>query len=58
MSSMNSEMSRWELYLLVGASVGLFIWYAIPQLFYALSAVYEIARLFFPDLFAGLPTVL
>lgn len=47
-------MGSWEVYLLTVASLGLFAWYANPQLFFTFYPLYEVARLLAPELMAGL----
>ena len=54
MSSADSPMRRWEVYLLTGISFGLLIWYATPQLFFVAYPSYEYARLIAPGLVSGL----
>ncbi|MGH2621367.1 MAG: hypothetical protein ACRDHG_12475 [Anaerolineales bacterium] len=41
-------MTRLEFWLLLAGSGGLAIWYAKPQLFYALYSLYEMVGLIFP----------
>ena len=54
MSSADSPMRRWEVYLLSGISFGLLIWYATPQLFYLAYPIFEYAKLIAPKLVSGL----
>lgn len=54
MSSVDSPMHRWEVYLLAAISFGSLIWYATPQFFFVAYPIYEYARLIAPELVSGL----
>lgn len=54
MSSVDSPMRSWEVYLLTAISLGLLIWYATPQLFFVAYPIYEYAKLIAPGLMSGL----
>lgn len=54
MSSSESSRAGPEVWLFLFASAVLMLWYANPQVFYSLSFLYQLARVFFsgilPDL--------